>query len=60
MHVISRAEKESIEIGEDITVTVLEIHDDSVRVGISASHHEPCYREVTLFLETSAAELLLN
>lgn len=60
MHVISRAEKESIEIGTGITVTVLEIHEDSVRVGISSSQHEPCYREVTLSLETSEAELQLN
>ncbi len=67
MHVISCAESESIQIGDGLTIKVLEIHDDHVRIGITSydgapdsCDDEPSYWEETLYLETSGAELLLN
>jgi len=60
MHVISCAENESIEIAENITVTVLEIDEDSVRVGIRSPFGEQTYREETLYWEKNEAELLYN
>ncbi len=58
MQVISCAENESIEIGEHLTVQVVEIHDDHVRIGITSTDESPSYREEILYLETNEAELL--
>ena len=45
MHVISRSENESIVVDNRIIVTVLEVNDDFVRIGIESPHDEPSYRE---------------
>ena len=60
MRVFTTAENESIEIGDDLLLTVLEIQDDCVRVGISSLNREPYYREETLYVEPHSAELQLN
>jgi len=51
MKVFSRRENEGLVIGEDITVTVLKIRNDHVRLAISCPRLTPSYWEETLFLE---------
>ncbi len=51
MLVLSRRPGESINIGDDVVVTVLEVHGDTVRVGIDAPrtvrvHREEVYRKL--------------
>jgi len=53
MIVISRHVNESVVIGEDIVVTVLEVSDDHVRLGITSPHNNPPYWEHTLYLESA-------
>ena len=45
MLILSRRIGRSIEIGEKITVTVLEIKDGQVRLGINAPREIPVHRE---------------
>ena len=45
MLILSRRIGRSIEIGEKITVTVLEIRDGQVRLGINAPREIPVHRE---------------
>ena len=54
MLVLSRRVGESIVIGDDITVTVLEVRGDVVRVGIGAPRHVAVHRE-ELWRELEAA-----
>lgn len=44
MLVLSRQLNESIIIGQDVTVRVLEIQGDSVKIGIEAPRDIPIYR----------------
>ena len=44
MLVLTRKVDESITIGSDITVSVLEIRGNQVRVGIEAPRHTPVHR----------------
>lgn len=44
-------ENEGVVIGDDIYVTVLDIHEDRVRLAISSPNRFPSYREETLYLE---------
>ncbi len=55
MQVISRCEHEAIVIDNQVIVTVLEINDDFVRVGIEAPGEVPGYREELLYLEPQTA-----
>ena len=48
MLVLSRRVGESIVIGEDVTVTVLEVRGDVVRVGIAAPRSVTVHREELL------------
>ena len=45
MLVLSRRTWQDIRIGDDITVTVVEIQDDCVRIGIKAPRSVPVHRE---------------
>lgn len=45
MLVLSRKRDEAITIGDDITVTVVDIRGDRVRLGISAPRDVTVYRE---------------
>ena len=45
MLVLSRRANESIVIGDDIVVTVLDVRGDQVRIGISAPRHLAVHRE---------------
>ena len=44
MLVLSRKPKESIKIGEDIEVVVLEVHGDRVKLGFLAPTEVPIHR----------------
>ena len=45
MLVLSRRVGQSIVIGDDVTVTVLEVRGDVVRVGVGAPRHVSVHRE---------------
>lgn len=45
MLILSRKEDESIRIGEEITIRVVDIRGDKVRIGIEAPEHVPVHRE---------------
>ena len=60
MQVISRAESESIQFGKNLTLTVVEITDEYVRLGITSTDGELNYWEEILYLQTQEAELQLN
>lgn len=51
MLVLSRRANQSIVIGDDITITVIEIRNDQVRLGITAP------REIRVHREEVAAEI---
>ncbi len=51
MLVLTRRVNQSVMIGDDVLITVLEIHGDQVRIGIDAPrsvtvHREEVYREL--------------
>ncbi|PZS25832.1 MAG: carbon storage regulator [Pseudonocardiales bacterium] len=54
MLVLSRRAGESVIIGDDIVVTVLELRGDIVRVGIAAPRSVPVHRE-EVFRQVQAA-----
>ncbi|HEU4566580.1 MAG TPA: carbon storage regulator CsrA [Marmoricola sp.] len=59
MLVLSRRAGESVVIGDDVVVTVLEVRGDVVRVGIDAPrsvrvHREEVYRELKAANEAAA------
>lgn len=45
MLVLTRKKKQSLMLGEDIVVQVLEVHGDQVRIGISAPASLKIYRK---------------
>jgi carbon storage regulator len=45
MLVLSRHRDESIMIGDDIVVTIVDIRGDKVRLGIQAPQHVPVHRQ---------------
>ena len=45
MLVLSRKENESVVINNDITITVVEIRDDKVRLGVVCPKHVPVHRQ---------------
>ena len=61
MLVLSRKKNESIVINNDITVTVVEIRGDKVRLGIVAPKEVPVHRqEVFDAIQKAQAQLLQN
>lgn len=56
MKVISRRENEGLVIGDDIFVTVLQVHLNHVRLAISCARMTPSYWEETLWVEAEQAE----
>ena len=62
MQVVSCRVNEGVVIDHDIWVTVLNIQETHVRLGISSPNQTPSYREETLFCESveQAAELQLQ
>jgi carbon storage regulator len=45
MLTLTRRPRQTIYIGDHVTVTVLEIRGDRVRIGITAPHEVPVHRE---------------
>jgi len=45
MLVLSRREGESIQIGKDVYVTVIEVRGDKIRLGIEANRDTPVHRK---------------
>lgn len=45
MLVLTRKSHESIKLGEDITITIVEVKGNSVRIGIEAPPHLRIYRK---------------
>ena len=45
MLVLSRHRDESIIIGDDIVITIVDIRGDKVRLGIQAPQHVPVHRQ---------------
>ena len=62
MQVVSCRVNEGVIIDHDIWVTVLNIQETHVRLGISSPNQTPSYREETLFCESAepAVELQLQ
>lgn len=48
MLVLTRRTNQSIVIGSDVTITIVEIRGEQVRLGISAPRHVTVYREEVL------------
>ena len=55
MLVLTRRINERIIIGDDITVTVLEVHGDQVRLGIDAPREVKVFREEVLKRDQDSA-----
>lgn len=64
MLVLTRKASQKIHIGEDITITVVRIDGNKVRIGIEAPHGVPVMREELLQNEPMSAgalaEVLIN
>ncbi len=61
MLALSRKVNESLIIGNDIEITILEIKGDQVKVGISAPKSVPIYRkEIYLQIEKENKETVQN
>jgi carbon storage regulator len=45
MHVISRQKGESVVVGDDIVVTVIEVRGDQVRLGIEIPKEVPVHKQ---------------
>ena len=59
MLVLSRQRDETIMIGDDIEITVVDVRNDKVRIGINAPAHIPVHRKEVyeaIQLEKKAAE----
>ena len=54
MHIVTRQVNEGIVIGGNLHVTVLEVHEDRVRLAISCPDAVPSYREETLYFDRAA------
>ena len=52
---------DGLAVGDNMEITVLEVHDDHVRLGITLSGPEPSYREESVYLAgtQSSCELQL-
>ncbi|HUG92525.1 MAG TPA: carbon storage regulator [Planctomycetaceae bacterium] len=54
MLTITRQVNEGLVIGDNLRVTVLEIHEDHVRLAIENPHDEPSYWEEIVYWEQAA------
>ena len=55
MLVLTRRVNERIVIGDNIVVTVLEVHGDQVRIGIDAPREVKVFREEVILRDQAAA-----
>ena len=56
MHVISCRVRDEVCIGDDVRITVLEIADDRIRLGITSPDQFPEYREQVIYLTDESDE----
>lgn len=45
MLILSRKTDQQIKIGDDITITIIEIHDGQVKIGVEAPKHVKVFRQ---------------
>lgn len=57
MHILTRQVNEGVLIGDEVEVTVLEIGDDFVRLGVTSPDTDPPYREHVIFVDPKELEL---
>lgn len=60
MLVLTRKQNESIQIGEEIEITVLSIHGDQVKIGIHAPKHIDIHRKEVYMSIQQANEQAAN
>lgn len=54
MRIISRRTDEALVIGDDVKITILEVHQNHVRLGCYSPRHEPQYWEQDLYCDQPA------
>ena len=61
MLILSRKTDQQIKIGDDITITIIEIHDGQVRIGVEAPRNIKVFRqEVFNAIQTENKEAVVN
>lgn len=59
MRIYTRGANQCLLIDREITVTVLAVHSDHVRIGVHSPKHDPAYWESDLYLpDQSASEFI--
>lgn len=59
MLVLSRKPGETIQIGEEVTLTVLEVHGSRIRIGITAPDHITVMRgELTSAVQIASGDVM--
>mgnify|MGYP003412222521 FL=1 len=61
MLILSRKTDQQIKIGDDITITIIEIHDGQVKIGVEAPRNIKVFRqEVFSAIQTENKEAVVN
>ena len=61
MLILSRKTDQQIKIGDDITITIIEIHDGQVKIGVEAPRNIKVFRqEVFNAIQTENKEAVAN
>ena len=61
MLILSRKTDQQIKIGDDITITIIEIHDGQVKIGVEAPKEVKVFRqEVFNAIQTENKEAVVN
>ncbi|MBQ5632726.1 MAG: carbon storage regulator CsrA [Treponema sp.] len=61
MLILSRKTDQQIKIGDDITITIIEIHDGQVKIGVEAPRNIKVFRqEVFNAIQTENKEAVVN
>ena len=61
MLILSRKTDQQIKIGDDITITIIEIHDGQVKIGVEAPRTIKVFRqEVFNAIQTENKEAVVN
>ena len=61
MLILSRKTDQQIKIGDDITITIIEIHDGQVKIGVEAQRNIKVFRqEVFNAIQTENKEAVVN
>ena len=61
MLILSRKTDQQIKIGDDITITIIEIHDGQVKIGVEAPRNIKVFRqEVFNAIQTDNKEAVVN